>query len=170
MNIIDVLDKAVSAWNDDQRCGLCWEFRPGGREDYFNNVKVKSADQCCVHVGIVSIRQVSGFTVSSNGLVDKLYCDWNVRLIAGIPSRLDLQFYNENESHDKSAGKWERYIQPIFECFGGCCIEMDLCDIHNCEGAKTTVEPIRWESEMVMNYKDFNLDGVVVNATFREWY
>lgn len=170
MNIIDILDKEIAKWNNEGRCGLCWQFVPGGRSDYFNNAKTRKGEECCVYVGVLSIRQVSGIMINANQLVRKDYCDWQVRFIAGIPSGLDLQFYNENPDHPKSEGKWDGYISKIFECFGGCCIEMDLCDIHNCQGLDTTVEVTRWESEMVMNYKDINLDGVLVTGTFREWF
>lgn len=172
MNIIEMLDTLIKSWDEECKCDLCWQFRPGGRADYFNNVKINPGEDCCVYVGVLSVRQVSGITASGVGgqFIDKRYCDWQIRMIAGIPSRLDLQFYNENTSHDSNGGKWEKYINPIFSCFGGCCIEIDLCDIHNCKGNGTTVEITRWESEMVMNQKDMNLDGVLINATFREWY
>lgn len=169
MNIINVLNTEVAKWNDEARCGRCWEFVPGGRQDYFNNIKLRDDNECCIYVGVVSIRQVSGL-ITQGEFVTKRYCDWSVRIIAGIPSRLDIQFFNESDSYPVEESKWEKYIRPIFECFGGCCVEMDLCDIHNCSGDVTTVEPIRWESEMVMNFNDYNLDGVIVNATFREWY
>lgn len=169
MNIIKVLETEIGKWQDEMKCGLCWEFVPGGRRDYFNNIKVRPGDDCCVYVGVVSIRQVSGFELSGD-FVRKRFCDWQVRIIAGVPSSLDIQFYNENPGHPASEGKWEKYIYPIFSCMGGCCVEMELCDIHNCQGLDTTVEPVRWDAEMVMNYSDYNLDGVVINATFREWY
>lgn len=169
MDIIDILDKEITKWNDESRCDLCWKFVPGGRSDYFNNVKPRQGDECCVYVGVLSIRQVSGISVV-NQHVTKNYCDWYIRLVAGIPSGLDLQFYNENSDHSTCEGKWSRYISKVFDCFGGCCIEMDLCDIHNCQGLDTTVEAVRWESEMVMNYKDMNLDGVLVTGVFREWF
>lgn len=169
MNIIEVLATEIAKWQTEGKCGLCWEYVPGGRADYFNNLQPRVNEDCCVYVGVLSIKQSSGFQISGE-FVNKRYCDWRVRIIAGIPSSLDIQFFNENPDYPADQGKWEKYIFPIFSCFGGCCVEMDLCNIHNCSGNVTTVEPIRWESEMVLNYADLNLDGVLIDATFREYY
>ena len=168
MNVINILDEQIRKWNDECKCGLCWKFKPSGRADYFNTIKVKAEESCCVYVGVLTIRNVSGYITDGNGFVNRNYIDWQLRLVAGIPSGLDLQFYNENEAHHPSTGKWEGYINKIFACFGGGCGDLEFCDIHNCRG-ETTAEVIRWEAEMVMNYKDVNLDGVLVNATIREW-
>lgn len=169
MNIIEVLNTEITKWQAEGKCGLCWQYVPGGRADYFNNIKLRPDGECCVYVGVLSIKQTSGFQTNGE-FINKRFCDWNVRLIAGIPSALDIQFYNENPSYPTDQGKWEKYIFPIFSCFGGCCVEMDLCNIHNCAGNLTTVEPVRWETDMVLNYGDYNLDGVLINATFREYY
>lgn len=167
MNIIKILDEQIQRWNAECKCGLCWKFKPSGRADYFNNIKVNAEEACCVYVGVLSIRNAIGYTTNANGLVDRRYIDWQLRMVAGIPSGLDLQFYNEDESYRKASGKWQKYISRIFECFGGC-NSFEFCDIHNCTGS-TVAEVVRWESEMVLNYKDVNLDGVLVNATIREW-
>lgn len=168
MNVIEVLREQVEKWQEENECGLCWEFVPAGRADYFNNIQLRDSEDCCVYVGVLEVKNASKFESNAIQLVDKKYCDWNVKLIAGIPSRLDIQFYNENPSYPTNESKWDKYISKIFECLSACCVEVALCNIHNSKGL-TSVEPVRWESEMVMNYKDLNLDGVMVLATFREY-
>lgn len=167
MNVIGVLKTEINKFNTETKCGLCWEFVPGGRKDYFNNIELIEGEECCVYVGVTEIKTNSGF-VTSGEFVRKEYTDWNVKMFAGIPSSLDIQFYNENPEHPEVEGKWEKYINPIFECFGSGCVEMDLCNIHNCKGL-TTVEVVKWSSTMVMNYNDMNLDGIEIQATFREY-
>lgn len=188
MNIIAVLAEQVKKWNKtpEAGCGLCWEFVPAGRQDYFNAIKTRDSQHtinsgedetegqiddnpCCVYLGVLEIKNTSRYETGANQIVDRRYCDWNVKLIAGIPSSLDIQFYNENPDISEEEGKWEKYIGPIFSCLSSCCVDMNLCEIDNCRGVETSVEIVRWDLEMVMNYKDLNLDGVIVYATFREF-
>lgn len=169
MNVIDVIGQQVALWNTENKCGLCWEYVPSGRADYFNNIKLRDDRECCVYLAVLGVRTRSGL-IQEGEFISKRYCDWQVRLFAGIPSRLDIQFYNENLMHSEDEGKWEKYLQPIFECVGcSNCVELDLCEIHNCLG-QTTVEPVSWSADMKLNYQDFNMDGVFVEATFREYF
>lgn len=167
MDIVNAISKEIDKFNDEARCGLCWVFVPSGRSDYFNTVKLRDGSECCVYVAMLDLQLRSGYEVR-NDFVTKRYCDWTVQLFAGIPSRLDLQYYNENPDHPASEGKYEKYIKHIFDCFGCSCFELDLCEIENCKG-DTTVEVTSWQLRQRLNYQDLNLDGALITGTFREW-
>ena len=170
MNIADILNDIVDKLNDTDSCGLCWKLVLGGRSDYFNNERDHATecdcDDCCVRLGVLKISNTFGYR-SSSEFVTKVYNQWDVQIFAGVPSGLDIQFYNEVNPSDSDNSKWTKYIHPIH-----CCLETldnDICDVHNCFGCHTTIEIVSWRSEMKMNYTDRNLDGWLINATIREY-
>lgn len=166
MNIISELGKIFEEFNEDEKCGLCWVYKPGGRSDYFNNIHLVPGEECCVYIGIVDITATEGYRMNDFGAV-RYYSDWQIRMIAGIPSSLDLQFYNENDAYPIEEGKWEKYINPIFCCLDGG-FALNLCESVTCDDEVTSVEVSSWRTRMVLNYRDYNLDGVEVVATLRE--
>lgn len=166
MNIVDVLDKIVSKLNDGKGCDLCWKLVFAGRQDYLNLANANMDGDCCALVGIINNSFTAGYT-TSNEFTTKRYNDWNIQLFAGIPSRLDIQFYDELRPEDKCNSKWAKYLYPI-----KCCLEnldVTICDVHNCSGCPTTVEIWNWQMNMKLNYLDGNFDGWLINATIREW-
>lgn len=182
MDIVNILEKLVHKYNESD-CGLCWKIVLGGRSDYFNNERDQpekpadfwgiqpdeNCDNCCVRLGVLRIANTSGFQVTGEdgAFVTKQYTDWTLQLFAGIPSRLDLQFYNEVRPEETEQSKWVKYIRPIQCCMTN--TEVEICDLHNCCGCETTVEVRAWNMEMRLNYSDRNMDGWNINATFREW-
>lgn len=166
MNIVEVLDKIVCKLNDSNNCDLCWKFVFGGREDYLNLAKVNSNGECCATIGILNNSIVAGYD-KTDQFASKLYNDWNLQIFAGIPSKLDIQFYDELRPEDKCNSKWSKYLFPI-----KCCLEnldVSICDVHNCNGCKTSVDIWSWQMNMKLNFLDGNFDGWLINATIREW-
>lgn len=166
MNIVDIIQKVVKNIESKGTCDLCFKFVLGGRQDYLNLANNSYEDCECVTIGVLKNAAVNGY-VKQGEFVSKTYVDWNVQLFAGIPSRLDLQFYNEVDSNDTCNSKWSKYIYPIKCCFEN--LDTTICDTHNCEGCETTIEVYNWSMEQKLNFLDLNYDGWIINATFREW-
>lgn len=167
MNLIQEIGKLIESFNQQNKCGLCWVYKPGGRSDYFNNIKLLPGEECCVYVAVMDISANGGYTSNQYG-VTRNYTDWRFKMFFGIPSSLDIQFYNENEAYPVGEGKWERYINPLLCCLNDGA-DFDLCGMVNCEGGAQTVEIHQWVSKVVMNYRDYNMDGVEVTAVFRQF-
>lgn len=157
MDIIQGFDDFIDNLNDSNSCGLCFSYKPSGRHDYFNNIKLNDGEECCVQFAVLSIKH----TLTIDNLSNK--CRYIVKCFAGIPSRLDIQFYNENEAYPIEDGKWDKYIQPINECFG--------CDINNLCATIDAFDEyylVSFEKEMQLNYTDLNLDGWLMTFTFEQ--
>lgn len=166
MNIAEVMNKIVQGYNDNDDCGLCWKFVFGGRQDYFNVAKLDCGDACCVTVGILRNSFVNGYKKQGD-YTTHIYRDWNIQIFAGIPSKLDIQFYNEIDCEDTCGSKWTKYVHPIICCMDK--LDVTICDVCNCEGATTSVEVQKWDAEVKLNFLDNNYDGWFINATLREW-
>lgn len=162
MNIVKILGDIVPKLD----CGLCWRFAAGGRQDYLNLIQNDPNSDCCAVLGILRT-QVSTVYEGNVNFREKRYRDWNLELFAGVPSRLDIQFYNELRPEDSKNSKWEKYLHPIFCCLSD--VDDRICEVHSCQGNETTIDVVRWDLEQKINYLDNNYDGWFVRATFREW-
>lgn len=163
MNIAHIFHEKIKQLNLSDDCGLCWRFVMGGRRDYLN--LTHNDECCCATVGVTNIIARNGVTN-----IGELYTDWELEVFAGIPSRLDIQFYNEVDdcTEKVNESKWEKYIYPIFCCLSD--LDDNICDIHNCQGNETTVEvQSAVTHEVKLNYLDNNYDGWIIRMTLREW-
>lgn len=166
MDIIDIMNKITQKLNEDESCGLCWKFIFGGRQDYLNLAKSDCYDDCCVNIGILNNSYTTGYD-RTDDFASKRYNDWNIQMFIGIPSRLDIQFYDEVDPERSGDSKWIKYIYPIQCCIDD--LDVTICDTHNCKGGNNTVEIWNWSANMKLNFMDGNFDGWLINTTIREW-
>lgn len=167
MNIAKILNKIFSSEN--LNCDLCWNFVFAGRQDHFNlNSAETDCESCCVRVGVISNTFTTGYQGNDN-FTRPAYRDWSFQIFAGIPSELDIQFYNEisNDPDKVKESKWEKYLYPVFCCLAD--IDQKICDIYNCDCEETTLEMRSWDFEQKLNFLDANYDGWLIRARFREW-
>lgn len=160
MNVMQFFEDLVDRYNLENKCGLCWTFVGGGRDDYSNLYNGNSNGQCCVIFAVNNIRINPRIETTEMGTI-RPYTDYAIRLLIGAPSGLDLIVYNEVEGMDKGNSKWVKYINPLIECIGNG-LPIDYCLNNN-------VELTAWNSEVIFNKMDYNIDGLIVNATFREY-
>lgn len=173
MNIPGVLNNIICEISNSNDCNLCWKFVFGGRSDYFNLAPARSEDDdsdgapdCdCVRVGVLRIRSANVYDTSA-GTVTLKHRDWFLEIFAGIPSDIGFQFYDEVEPKSKAESKWEKFLYPISCCMSG--IPNTLCDQLSCCGS-STVDIVKWEPDMKLNYEDNNYDGWLISATLREY-
>lgn len=168
MDIAQIVNTIVEGLNNDSGCGLCWKFIFGGRSDYFNNARPDcTCETCCVALGVFKVSSRTIYKTEGE-FINKHYTDWSIEMFAGIPSTLDIQFYNEIRPDDIVSSKWVKFLNPI-----RCCLEsmdIDFCDIYDrCKLGESTIEIQSWETEMKINYLDQNYDGWFIKTTIREW-
>jgi hypothetical protein len=155
--MIDFFENLISQWNEEEKCGLCWRFFGAGRSDYSNLI---THDSCCVAVVLTSYGFKNVKIRNSQGLINEEYCDYWFDLIVGVPSSLDISFYNEISDDFKDTSKYRLYIQPIEECIG-CGIDIEC----NEQG----YEMLDWSGELILNHQDYNLDGIRIKGKLRKY-
>jgi hypothetical protein len=155
--MIDFFENLISQWNEEEQCGLCWRFFGAGRSDYSNLI---THDSCCVAVVLENFGSRYGYTRNQYDINTKEYCEEWFDLIVGVPSSLDLSFYNEISDDFKDTSKYKQYIQPIIDCIG-CGIDIEC----NQEG----YEVMEWSWSLVLNYQDYNLDGIRIKGRLRKY-
>jgi hypothetical protein len=155
--MIDFFENLIAQWNEEEKCGLCWRFFGAGRSDYSNLI---THDSCCVAVVLENFGSRYGYTRNQYDINTKEYCEEWFDLIVGVPSSLDLAFYNEISDDFKDTSKYKQYIQPIIDCIG-CGIDIEC----NQEG----YEVMEWSWSLVLNYQDYNLDGIRIKGRLRKY-
>lgn len=151
----------VEDLNNTNACGLCFTFIGAGRKDYFNNLTPREGSECCVHIGLLKFGSKSIFKESQIGRI-KIAEDHTFEVVAAFPSRMDIQFYNEDPEQEKiDTSKYAQYIEPLIECLGN---NFNLPCIDGLEEFEIT----EWQWDLLLNYQDFNLDGIYIRGAFRK--
>lgn len=160
--MIEIWENIVKNLNEQNRCNLCFIFVGAGRSDYFNNLqpRLNPFGDCCVYVGLLKFGSKKKYIDKGQGLVSDTYED-RFELIVGIPSRLDIQFYNENPDVNIDESKYSKYIKPIIDCLGDN-FELD-CSVN------PGLEIMEWNWDLLMNFQDLNMDGIKVTGVFKRY-
>lgn len=177
MDIVNLLKSSVNQLENGD-CGLCFNLVLGGRTDFFNNERTRTpantyeepseCELCCVDVGMFKCKSRDIYNNSDAGSYLEAR-EWDIQLFFGIPSRLDIQFYNEIDKDAVNESKWVKYLFPLQCCLNK--VSLNLCDIYDscgC-GCGTTLEIRSWNSDMKIDYLDKNFDGWLIDTTVREW-
>lgn len=165
MNLSELIGRIGDELNESD-CGVCWKPIFGGRQDYLNLAnRVIDVDECCAILGILNTTFEDKIRITDTG-VEKTHREWVLKAFAGIPSGLDLQFYDEVDPDQKDSSKWSRFLHPIQCCLGS--IPDLMCYLNNCDG-ESTIELIRFKASLKLNYLDNNYDGWMLDLVFKEF-
>lgn len=160
MNIIKQFENLVKGWNEDRKCNYCWKFIGAGRPDLFNMFTDIDEDQCCIYVALFNIKFGTRYKMDDDGFTRKSYCFKSFEGFIGIPSRLDIQFYNElgNTEEEKQESKWA-ILHTIGECLGCDFMEV-LCDNNG------VYAPAEFTATQKINFQDTNYDGWLIKGQY----
>lgn len=169
MDIVSLLSGFVQQLND-QDCGLCYKLTLGGRSDYFNNqkqsIKDDECEDCCARVGMFEYKSVDFFNSDKN-FVSLTHRDYYFTLFIGMPSRPDIQFFDEVDPEKIDESIWMHDLKPIECCVNS--VSMNMCEIYDiCGCGEHSIELRLWEMKMQINYQDENYNGWMINAIIRE--
>lgn len=162
MDIIDFFKKQIDIWNENNKCGLCFEFSAPLVNSQINTVQKETP--CCVQVFITDI--TFNETVVRNsvtGLTTSKTCVDRFTLWALIESPLGVNNYNEIKGHPIDESKWINIFSPLKECLG-CENILDTCEILN----QTNVNVDLTNATLVHNYLDQSYSGWRINYTFTQ--
>lgn len=141
MNLLKELEVIFNKYNEENKCGFCWNFTGDLRSDYNN---LMTAENCCVQICIDE-----GFTLRKNEYSQWIY---DFTLIIGIPSELSNIMYKEVDGCNVCNSKWEKYIYPLINCFRD--------GFYDCNYRLDIVGNITH----FINLYDVNLDGIKIRC------
>ena len=160
--IIDFFKALAAKYNDEQKCGFCWEFGAPLSESAMNNQQAVEGRQCCVNLFVADYKISSIYSVNNNtGLTTTEDCDHRFIVYVG-QQREDIgqNVYNEIEGHEITSSLWAEVYKPLMDCLG--------CDraLYECElGFDFRVTA--WDMETVKFKDDRNFTGWKITGRFR---
>ena len=140
MDIVKFFSDQVSKWNDDNKCGFCWEFG----------------------APLTRVARQRGATYhQTTNLLTSTYCDYSFNLHVVRKGDLGTNNYNEISGHPIEESRWNEIYNPIAECLD-CNLQLDFCEFLGIQANQ-----IAWSEEMERAYTDNNYYGWKITAKFR---
>jgi hypothetical protein len=160
MDIVKFWKDQVDLWNDQDKCGLCFEFSAPLVQSQANTNQTETP--CCVQVWITDIGFKENIVRASSGLITSKTCVDTFTLWVAKESPLGVNNYNEIKGHPIEESKWSEIFLPIKECLG-CDNILDTCELLG----QTNVNVDLTNATIIHNYLD-NYNGWKVNYTFTQ--
>ncbi len=162
MDIVNFWKRQIDLWNDENKCGFCWNFHAPLVNSQINIV---NSENCCVSVFLTDLkfREVTQRN-EKTGFVSSKKCVWTFSLYALIKSPVGINNYNEIINHPIEESKWENIFKPLINCLG-CNNLLSYCDILELQNV---LVDMNGDATLVHNYLDENYNGWKVNYTFTQ--
>lgn len=159
MDIVKFFAEEVSKWNENNKCGMCWEF---GAPLFENATNIQQLDEtCCTYVFITKISKQKGASYNSQtNLLTSTYTDYSFTLHLVKQGYLGTNNYNEIKGYPIDESRWNTIYKPISECING--LNLDFCNFIGIQPNQIT-----WNEDMEQNYLDNNYFGWRITAKFR---
>lgn len=162
MDIVKFWKDQTDLWNEQNKCGLCFEFSAPLVNSQINTAQKETP--CCVQVFITDITFNETLVRNSvTGLTTSKTCVDRFTLWALIESPLGVNNYNEIKGHPIDESKWTNIYLPLKECLG-CENILDTCEILN----QTNVNVDLTNATLVHNYLDQSYSGWKIQYTFTQ--
>ena len=166
MNVVDFFKKQTEKWNDDNKCGFCFEFDAPLTDSGINESQMQTdLDDCCpvkVFITNLSERKNRLYNNTTN-LLQNYTIDYTFTLHVLAFDRIDTNVFAEQLGHPISESKWETILRPLQECV---CEEgiLEFCDLI-CKDIKI----INWNAITRINWLDNNYTGWSITMTLRDY-
>lgn len=165
MNIVDLLERQVQKWNEEQKCGFCWTFGAPLTESAANLQQPREDSKCCVQVLFLQDKVVPFSTTNVynqfTGLRERAVCTRNFQILFLLPEDLGRNNYNEISGHEVSQSKWAMTLQRLQECLS-CDVHFDFCELIGREYQLT-----QWSAKQEINLFDDIYSGYRVTAAIQ---
>ena len=166
MNLVKFWQDQVDKWDDENKCGFCWEFSAPLIESSIQLVEPEAGKECCVKVMFLQDKQpafvASNLYSEQTGLMNLQTCTYNFQLIVVIDSVLGVQNYNEIKNHDTDQSKWAEIYSRLQECLM-CDINLDFCELIG-----NSYRVTNWSATQVINLTGSNYCGYRINVSFQK--
>ena len=168
MDVVDLFKRLSEKWNEDLKCGFCFEFDAPLTESGVNESVMQSdPEDCCpikVFVTNYSFRENKTYnritTLLTNESIDHTF---TVSFVAF--DRIDTNVYQEQIGHPINESKWETILRPLQEC---------VCDSNElqkeiCELICKRILITQWNAITRINWLDNNYTGWSITMTLRDY-
>ena len=166
MNVVDFFKRQVTKWDDELKCGFCWEFDAPLTESGVNeSVMQTDPDDCCpVKVFITNLSERKNRQYQqTTGLLQRYSTDYTFTLHALMFDRVDTNVYSEQLGHPVSESKWETILSPIQSCI----CEEEILEF--CEILCKNIHILAWNAITRINWLDNNYTGWSITITLRDY-
>lgn len=128
IDVVGAFNDLVTQWQDEARCGLCWQFTAPMRESDLNEYQFRTEqDACCILVAITNYRFRCRPVYNQTSMLlthREKVTTFDVSFLA--QDDLGLNVYNEIPNHELAESKWATILKPIEDCVG--CHIVDICE------------------------------------------
>lgn len=162
MDIVDFWKQQAEKWNDEQKCGFCWDFGAPLIESQLNIQQSTADNKCCVKLFLTDLGFNQSNTYSqSTGFNNDKSCEYSYNLWVLMTSKLGVNNYNEITGHSIDVSNWMTIYRPLLDCLG-CELVLNQCEILGFD-----VEIKLWKGITVFNYSDMNYSGWKIQSNFK---
>lgn len=162
MDIVKFWKDQTTLWNEQEKCGLCWEF---SAPLIASQINIVQSETCCVNVFLTDIRfRETKQRNPITGLITGKTCVWSFSLYALSKSLLGVNNYNETKGHPIEESKWETIFKPLIDCLG-CDNILDTCELL---GVTNVNVDMNGDATLIHNYLDENYNGWKINYQFTQ--
>lgn len=163
MDIVEFWSQQVELWRKDQKCGLCWDFGAPLYESAVESHRIKEGKECCVQVLLIN----PSFSSTRNYLISGLYntqiCTDSFQLLFVMPSRIDINNFNELPGFSIEESKWFTVFNRLKKCIE-CDAELAFCEILGSNSLRLT----NWSATILpANFTSNNYAGFRLNVSFQ---
>lgn len=165
MNLIQFWQDQVTKWNNEQKCGLCWEFDAPLTQSAVELHQPTKGTECCVQVLLVR-DQVPAFNMTNNynnvtGLLTNVACNTSFQLLFLMQMDMGTNNYNEIKNHPVEQGKWVK-LGELENCIG-CDMNLDFCELIG-----TQYRVTQWQARQEkINMTSSNYSGYRLTVNFQ---
>jgi len=165
MDIIDFWKKQTDIWNEENKCGFCWDFSAPLVPSQINIVQTEPTEEdCCIKVFLTDLKfRESIVRNTTTNLITNKTCVWNFSLWVMQYKDLGINNYNEIKGHPIDESKWETVFKPLIDCLG-CDNILDTCEIL---GETNVNVAFNGDAALVHQYLD-GYNGWKINYTFTQ--
>ncbi len=118
MNLAEFFRQQIKKWNNENKCGFCWEYDFPLRESDANESRMED-DVCCLKVMITDLSVRDNKTYDPvTGLLTEFNEDYTFTLHVLQQDVLDTDVYKE-QLQPINKSKWENILYPIKLCLTG---------------------------------------------------
>lgn len=165
MNIVDFWSKQIAKWNEEEKCGMCWQFFAPLTESSVNVAELREETKCCVQVFLIrgTLPAFSTqYQYASTGFVNQVTCTTGFQLLFLVAGDIGTNNYNEIEGHSTVGSKWEDILWKLEECLK-CELALDFCEFLG-EQQRITA----WQGQQVVNYLGNAYTGYRLTVNFQQ--
>jgi len=159
MDISKYWKQQIAQWNQESKCGFCWEYHNPLSDANANQQRFENP--CCVQVLLtdLSFRYVP--THNKYGYVTGTKCVYDFTLKIVKHAEYGTNAGDEIPQHPEEESLYETIWNPLSSCLS-CEPFLDFCRIIGNINVRIT----KWRGTLVRKYLDENMYGWQINATF----